>query len=188
VDLVSKKESPIVEEIIEEPMDDADIRAYYPNAKIMRYSDLKDYKTITQLLPKDKSYVFLLYQHSPNSGHWVLLMRYGGTIEFFCSYGSAIDAPLKWTNPKDRQMLGEAVPYLTNLLRSQKEFNVIHNPVAYQAKGTDKATCGAHDVMRLSQMLNHGQDLTDYYDYMTKIKKESGLSYDEIVANFVSQR
>ena len=188
VDLVSKKESPIVEEIIEEPMDDGDIRAYYPNAKIMRYSDLKDYKTITQLLPKDKSYVFLLYQHSPNSGHWVLLMRYGGTIEFFCSYGSAIDAPLKWTNPKDRQMLGEAVPYLTNLLRSQKEFNVIHNPVAYQAKGTDKATCGAHDVMRLSQMLNHGQDLTDYYDYMTKIKKESGLSYDEIVANFVSQR
>jgi len=188
VDLVSKKESPIVEEIIEEPMDDADIRAYYPNAKIMRYSDLKDYKTITQLLPKDKSYVFLLYQHSPNSGHWVLLMRYGGTIEFFCSYGSAIDAPLKWTNPKDRQMLGEAVPYLTNLLRAQKEFNVIHNPVAYQAKGSDKATCGAHDVMRLSQMLNHGQDLTDYYDYMTKIKKESGLSYDEIVANFVSQR
>jgi len=188
VDLVSKKESPIVEEIIEEPMDDGDIRAYYPNAKIMRYSDLKDYKTITQLLPKDKSYVFLLYQHSPNSGHWVLLMRYGGTIEFFCSYGSAIDAPLKWTNPKDRQMLGEAVPYLTNLLRSQKEFNVIHNPVAYQAKGNDKATCGAHDVMRLSQMLNHGQDLTDYYDYMTKIKKESGLSYDEIVANFVSKR
>ena len=188
VDLVSKKESPIVEEIIEEPMDDADIRAYYPNAKIMRYSDLKNYKTITQLLPKDKSYAFLLYQHSPNSGHWVLIMRYGGTIEFFCSYGSAIDAPLKWTNPRDRQMLGEAVPYLTNLLRSQKEFNVIHNPVAYQAKGNDKATCGAHDVMRLSQMLNHGQDLTDYYDYMTKIKKESGLSYDEIVANFVSKR
>lgn len=187
-ELVSKKESPVVEEIIEEPMDDGDIRAYYPNAKIMRYSDLRDYKTITQLLPKDKSYAFLLYQHAPNQGHWVLLMRYGTTIEFFCSYGSAIDAPLKWTNPKDRQMLGEAVPYLSNLLKAQNEFNVIHNPVAYQAKGNDKATCGAHDVMRLTQMLKHGQDLTDYYDYMTKIKKESGLSYDEIVANFVSKR
>ena len=69
-----------------------------------------------------------------------------------------------------------------------QSFNVIYNPVAYQAKGNDKATCGAHDVMRLSQLLNHGQDLTDYYDYMTKIKKESGLSYDEIVANFVSKR
>ena len=188
VDLVSKEESPIVEEIIEEPMDDTDIRAYYPNAKIMKYSDLKDYKTITQLLPKDKSFVFLLYQHAQNEGHWVLLMRYGSTIEFFCSYGSAIDAPLKWTNPRDRQMLGEAVPYLSNLLRAQKDFNVIHNPVQYQSKGSDKATCGAHDVMRLSQMLNHGQDLTDYYDYMTRIKKESGLSYDEIVANFVSKR
>lgn len=188
VDLVSKKESPVVEEIIEEPMDDTDIRAYYPNAKIMRYSDLSKYKTITQLLPKDKSYAFLLYQQEANSGHWVLIMRYGSTIEFFCSYGSAIDAPLKWTNPRDRQMLGEAVPYLSNLLKSQKDFNVIHNPVQYQSKGSDKATCGAHDVMRLSQMLNHGQDLTDYYDFMSRIKKESGLSYDEIVANFVSQR
>lgn len=188
IDLQSKKENPQVEEIIEEPMDDADIRAYYPNAKIMRYSDLAKYKTITQLLPKDKSYAFILYQHAPNNGHWVLLMRYGNTIEFFCSYGSQIDAPLKWTNPRDRQMLGEAVPYLTNLLKAQKEFNVVHNPVQYQSKGSDKATCGAHDVMRLSQMLNHGQDLTDYYDYMSQIKKESGLSYDEIVANFVSQR
>lgn len=188
VDLVSKEESPIVEEIIEEPMDDHDIRAYYPNAKIMKYSDLKNYKTITQLLPKDKSYVFLLYQHAPNNGHWVLLMRYGKTIEFFCSYGSQIDAPLTWTNPKARQMLGEGVPYLTNLLKAQSEFNAIHNPVQYQSKGSDKATCGAHDVMRLSQMLNHGQDLTDYYDFMSRIKKESGLSYDEIVANFVSQR
>jgi hypothetical protein len=188
VDLVSKEESPIVEEIIEEPMDDHDIRAYYPNAKIIKYSDLKNYKTIQQLLPKDKSYVFLLYQHAPNNGHWVLLMRYGKTIEFFCSYGSQIDGPLKWTNPRDRQMLGEAVPYLTNLLKAQTEFNAIHNPVQYQSKGSDKATCGAHDVMRLSQMLNHGQDLTDYFDFMSRIKKESGLSYDEIVANFVSQR
>jgi hypothetical protein len=188
VDLVSKEESPIVEEIIEEPMDDHDIRAYYPNAKIMKYGDLKNYKTIQELLPKDKSYVFLLYQHAPNNGHWVLLMRYGKTIEFFCSYGSQIDAPLTWTNPKARQMLGEGVPYLTNLLKAQSEFNAIHNPVQYQSKGSDKATCGAHDVMRLSQMLNHGQDLTDYYDFMSRIKKESGLSYDEIVANFVSQR
>jgi hypothetical protein len=188
VELVSKAENPVVEEIIEEPMDDGDIRAYYPNAKIIKYSDLKNYKTIQQLLPKDKSYVFLLYQHAPNNGHWVLLMRYGKTIEFFCSYGSQIDAPLKWTNPRDRQMLGEAVPYLTNLLKAQTEFNAIHNPVQYQSKGSDKATCGAHDVMRLSQMLNHGQDLTDYFDYMSRIKKESGLSYDEIVANFVSQR
>lgn len=188
VDLVSKEESPVVEEIIEEPMDDGDIRAYYPNAKIIKYSDLKNYKTITQLLPKDKSYVIILYQHAANEGHWVMLMRYGKTIEFFCSYGSVIDGPLRWTNPKARALLGEAVPYLTNMLKAQNEFNVIHNPVQYQSKGTNKATCGAHCVMRLSQMLNHGQDLTDYYDYMAKIKKESGLSYDEIVANFVSQR
>jgi hypothetical protein len=188
VDLQSKEDNPQVEEIIEEPMDDTDIRAYYPNAKIMRYSDLAKYKSITQLLPKDKSYAFILYQHAPNNGHWTLLMRYGDTIEFFCSYGSQIDAPLKWTNPKDRRLLGEAVPYLTNLLKNQNEFKVVHNPVQYQSKGSDKATCGAHDVMRLSQMLNHGQDLSDYYDYMTKIKKESGLSYDEIVANFVSKR
>ena len=84
-ELVSKKENPIVEDIIEEPMDDGDIRSYFPNAKVLRYADLADYDSIQELLPASKSYAFLLYQHRPNDGHFTCLMRYGKTIEFFCA-------------------------------------------------------------------------------------------------------
>jgi hypothetical protein len=187
--LEGKKDNPLVEEIIEEPMDDSDIRQYLPNAKVMRYSGLARLSDIEQLLPTDKSYVILLYENTPGSGHWVALMRYGKTIEFFCSYGSKIDEPLRWQNPKDNAMLGQRQPYLSLLLNKAKgKFRAIHNPVAYQSKKQGVATCGAWDVMRINQMKNHNQDLQEFHDYMESVKKETGLTYDEIVVNYVSKR
>jgi len=187
--LEGKKDNPVVEETIEEPMDDGDIRQYLPNAKIMRYSALAKLNDIEQLLPKDKSYVVLLYENTPGSGHWVALMRYGKTIEFFCSYGSKIDAPLSWQNPKDNAMLGQSRPFLSILLKKAKDrFRAIYNPVAYQSKKQGVATCGAWDVMRINQLINHNQDLHEFHDYMESVKKETGLTYDEIVVNYVSKR
>jgi len=187
--LESKKENPMVEEVIEEPMDDGDIRSYFPNAKIIRYSSLAKMSDIEQLLPTDKSYAFLLYEDSPGSGHWVVLLRYGTTIEFFCSYGSGIDAPLRWYNPKDNAMLGQGKPFLSLLLKKAgKRFKAIHNAVPFQSKKQGVATCGAWDVMRVNQLVNHNQDLQEFQDYMEQVKKETGLTYDEIVVNYVSKR
>jgi len=187
--LEGKKDNPVVEEIIEEPMDDTDIRQYLPNAKVMRYSGLARLSDIEQLLPTDKSYVILLYENTPGSGHWVALMRYGRTIEFFCSYGSKIDAPLRWQNPKDNAMLGQTRPFLSLLLNKAKgKFRAIHNPVAYQSSKQGVATCGAWDVMRINQMKNHNQDLQEFHNFMESVKKETGLTYDEIVVNYVSKR
>ena len=187
--LEGKKDNPLVEETIEEPMDDGDIRQYLPNAKIMRYSALSRLSDIEQILPTDKSYVILLYENTPGSGHWVALMRYGRTIEFFCSYGSKIDAPLRWQNPKDNAMLGQTAPFLSQLLNKAKgKFRAIHNPVAYQSSKQGVATCGAWDVMRINQMKNHNQDLQDFHEFMESVKKETGLTYDEIVVNYVSKR
>ena len=187
--LESKKDNPVVEEIIEEPMDDGDIRSYFPNAKIMRYSSLAKMSDIEQLLPRDKTYAFLLYEDSPGSGHWVVVLRYGTTIEFFCSYGSKIDGPLKWYNPRDNAMLGQSKPYLSMLLKkADKKFKAIHNAVPFQSSKHGVATCGAWDVMRVNQLVNHNQDLHEFQSYMEDVKKETGLTYDEIVANYVNKR
>ena len=187
--LESKKDNPVVEEIIEEPMDDGDIRTYFPNAKIIRYSSLAKMSDIEQLLPRDKTYAFLLYEDSPGSGHWVVVLRYGTTIEFFCSYGSKIDGPLRWYNPKDNAMLGQSKPYLSMLLKkADKKFKAIHNAVPFQSSKHGVATCGAWDVMRVNQLVNHNQDLHEFQSYMEDVKKETGLTYDEIVANYVSKR
>jgi hypothetical protein len=188
-ELVSKKENPVVDKIIHEPMDDGDIRAYFPKARVMRYADLADYDNIEEVLPTDKSYVFLLYQHRPNDGHFVCIMRYGKTIEFFCSYGSKIDGPLYWTPLPARQALGEGKPYLSMLLKkASKRFKAVHNPVAFQSKKDGVATCGAYCVMRVNQLVNHNQDLHEFIDWMEEIKKDTGLSYDEIAANYVNKR
>jgi len=187
-ELVSKKENPVVDKIIHEPMDDGDIRAYLPKARIMRYADLADYDSIEEVLPHDKSYVVLLYQHRPNDGHFVCIMRYGKTIEFFCSYGSKIDGPLYWTALKDRQMLGEGKPWLSMLLKKSPQFKAIHNPVPFQSKKDGVATCGAYCVVRINQLVKHNEDLQEFIDYMEEVKKETGLSYDEIVANYVQKR
>jgi hypothetical protein len=188
-ELVSKKENPIVDKIIHEPMDDGDIRSYFPKARVMRYADLADYDDIEQVLPEAKSHVFLLYQHRPNDGHFVCIMRYGNTIEFFCSYGSKIDGPLYWTSLPEREALGEGKPWLSMLLKkASKRFKAIHNPVAFQSKKDGVATCGAYCVMRINQLLNHNQDLHEFIDYMKELKEDTGLSYDEIAANYVNKR
>lgn len=188
-ELVSKKENPIVDKIIHEPMDDGDIRSYFPKARVMRYADLADYDDIEELLPEAKSHVFLLYQHRPNDGHFVCIMRYANVIEFFCSYGSKIDGPLYWTSLPEREALGEGKPYLSMLLKkASKRFKAIHNPVAFQSKKDGVATCGAYCVMRINQLLNHNQDLHEFIDYMEELKRDTGLSYDEIVANYVNKR
>jgi hypothetical protein len=51
--------NPEIAEIEKDPMGDDDIKKYFPNAKIIKYSELANYNDITQLLPKDKSFFFL---------------------------------------------------------------------------------------------------------------------------------
>jgi hypothetical protein len=68
----TQKQADKIEDI---PMSDLDIKFYFPKAKIYTYKDLRRFNSIDQLLPKDKDYCFVLYEHSPRSGHWVALMK-----------------------------------------------------------------------------------------------------------------
>jgi hypothetical protein len=171
------------EEIIEEPMGDDDIKRYFPNAKIMTYSQLNDFDNIEDVLPKDKDYAFLLIEDSPNKGHWVAISKYGDTVEFFDSYGGRPDSQLKWNSKSKNEKLGQGRKTLTEFFNDYKG-RVVYNPVKYQGEGGDVNTCGRHCTFRISNMKN-GQNLDDYYKYMKRIKEHSGKDYDEIVANFI---
>ena len=176
-----------MEELQREPMGDDDIKFYYPNAHIITYPDLRKYRTIEDLLPKNKSYCFLLYLQTPNSGHWTLLSRNNNVIEFFCSYGSSPSTPLKWTPKNVRKKLGMNIPYLDKLL-SKTNIPVIYNPIDYQNKvDLEVSTCGRHCVCRLNTILDDNQKLTDYYKMISSIKKETGKSYDDIVSSLINK-
>lgn len=183
---ITKKDTDIIKF---DAMGDDDIKKYFPfgNSRIILVSDLSKYKTIEKLLPTDKSHIFLLYQNSPNMGHWVLLSRYGNTIEYFDSYGGYIDHPYTWTDLKTRKMLGEGVPYLTILLKDTP-YDVIWNGFDFQDKKNMKiSTCGRHCVFRLKTILNNNLGLNDYIKMMKKLKIKSKLSYDEIVSDFINK-
>ena len=72
------------EELKREPMDDSDIRHYLGNeSRIISYSDLNNFNTIEEILPRNKTYFILLYQlDSPSSGHWAIITRMNDIIEY----------------------------------------------------------------------------------------------------------
>jgi hypothetical protein len=173
-------------EVIEEtPMGDDSIHEYFPGAKIIKYSELNNIKSIDELLPKNKSYFFMLIEDSPSKGHWVAVNRINDELEFFDSYGGQPDSQLKWIGMEERVGLGQASKRLTELFKDSG-MEVNYNPVKYQEKGDDIQTCGRHCCLRIKMMLE-GKDLDAYNNYMEALKHSSGMNYDEIASFFINR-
>ena len=164
---------------------DDDIRKFLPQSKILKYSELARYPKLESLLTHPRDFAFLLYEDSPNSGHWVCISRPDNkTAEFFDSYGGSPDSQQKWTPLPTRKMLGEGKPYLS-LLFDRCPLKVVYNSVKYQKDGAGISDCGRHAVNRIGCMLD-GMNLKDYYKFMKKEKAESGLDFDGVVTSLVS--
>ena len=181
----------VIKDISETPMGDDNIRQYLPGAKVLKYSELADIDNIEELLPRPKTYFFLLYEASYNRGHFVVVNRYidngKDTICFFCSYGSKIDAPLYWNSQGKNKELGQDQPYLSQLLQKSGK-NIQYNRVQYQSKRSPVATCGAFATLWIKANLRDNMNLQDFHDWITEIKEETGLSYDAIASNAISAR
>jgi hypothetical protein len=175
-----------LEEVIEEPLGDDDIRHYLPNAKIMKYSQLSNYPTIDDLLPKNIDFAILLYEDAPNKGHWVCVCKYKPYIEFFDSYGGSPDSQLSWVPSGVRKELDQCKTYLTDLMNKCK-YKVVYNPIKYQDDEDDINTCGRHCVFRILNLMAKGRNLSDYYKLMQYIKGKTDLNYDEIVAEYIDK-
>ena len=169
--------------LIHRPLSDDDIRTLLGSGvKIIKYGDLSDYDDLGALLPSPVDYCIILYEQSPNSGHWTGLLKYDGRYEHFDSYGVAPDTELQWINIKMRRALDQVTPYLSNLLKKE---SYVYNTVKYQSKDHDINTCGSHVVHRLHCLRSKNMTLAMYHDYMERLKKDSQSSYDYIVAEFV---
>jgi hypothetical protein len=178
-----------LQEIIADPLDDTELRRVLPNAKIIKYSELSKYQMLTQLLPEEIDYVIILYEDSPNVGHWTCILRYPkgpkGTLEFFCPYGLKPDGQLAWTSQSSRQLLGEGRKLLIPLLNCAVQ-DVIYNPVKYQQSAQGVNDCGRHCVFRIKCLLEKDMDLNDYFEYMKQLENELRLPADGIVSLKIS--
>jgi len=173
------------------PMDDSDIKYYFPNARIMDYGELSKYETIDDLLPKDTDAIFLLYEETQNYGHWVLLSKYNDTIEMFNSYGDRyIDEPLTWVDMNTRKLLGSSKPYLTDLLKNTNynDYAIIYNAYDFQDdKNLKISTCGRWCCLRWKTILNTHMPLETFIKMMKDVKKETNQPYDIIVSDIINK-
>jgi hypothetical protein len=181
----------IVKHRITEFITDVDIKEYFDDdVKVVTYSDLKKYDTIDQLLPKEKSCVILLIEWDQNIGHFVLLLKYISNneqvIEYFNSYGEDVSFEVKNMDKNKRIELDQTNLYLNKLFdKALRTHNIIYNKVQFQSYQSGVATCGRHSMFRCLMLQDFDLNLSSYITFMKKLKKKTGLSYDEIVAVFI---
>jgi hypothetical protein len=174
-----------LDEIISEPLDDKEMKMYLPDAPLLVYGDLRKYKNIEELLPENKSCCILLYQESPNKGHWVVVVRDGDEYLYFDSYGKKIDDPLNWVDLGLRKELNQSIPYLSKLLEGKPHK---YNNKQYQENNIHQiiATCGRHCIFFVLNNRMNNLDLETYKKLMENLRKKTGQNYDEIVSEYIS--
>lgn len=172
---------------IAKPLTDSDIERHTGLTEIVKYSELDKYKSIEDLLPTDKSAVIILIEDRLNSGHWVAVMRYGKTIEYFNSYGAKYDTDWKFINRMVRMILQQNTNEMTRLMDTAKKdgWTTIWNKHRFQKISNQIQTCGRWCVLRI-EMMKMGYNLQEFYDFIKKREKEMGEKSDYIVSKFVA--
>jgi hypothetical protein len=172
---------------------DLDIKNHLgDNVKIISHQDLKDYKSIDELMPNKRDVVVIIWESKPNYGHWTLLSKYIDeytnlkTIEYFDSYSYPINEPLKWIKPKYKNKI-DSTDYLTPLLlRAENNgYDIIYNAKNFQNKYNDVATCGRHVISRAVSIMKYNQSLSNYIKMFNELKSTTGFDYDSIVSQLV---
>ena len=151
---------------------------------IILFSDLDDYSSIDQLLPRDKSFVIILLENKPSSGHWMSLLRYGNTREFFNSYGMKPTAELSLIpeamNKRLEQEPSQILDLLNGGVRDNKE--IIYSKTKFQKVGSDVGTCGKWCILRCLMLKNFDMNLQDFNEFIKKMKRKYKLSGDQLVS------
>jgi len=153
-----------------------------PDTKILKYSELKQYNSVTDLLPKINSFVILLLEDDFNHGHWTCLIRYGeNSYYYFNSYGQKYDTDLSVIPMCIRKILGEDRREITRLLG---DHDCAWNRIKFQ--GEKSQVCGRYCILACSMICMMGFSPTDFENFLKKQQKNSKKSYDHLVAGFVN--
>lgn len=156
-------------------LSDSDIGKYIPN--IVLYEELykKTPQQLLNMLP-----LAILYQphkEEPNMGHWTLLHRVPGSIEFFDSYGFKPDSEFK-------VMSYQQPHYIAQLLMKLMSTNkVSYSPYNFQARTNGVNTCGRHIIVR-NMFSNY--DIDRYYKAIQQVSSNLNITPDQLVVILTS--
>jgi len=180
---------------ISKPLTDGDLERFtgVKAEDIIKYSDLKNFSKITDLLPEIKDFKIILIEDKYNSGHWVCVMRDGKNIEYFNSYGAKPDYEWKFINRMIRTCLGEDTNEMTRLLEQAEAncFKTSYNKYRFQKLANSVQTCGRWVIFRI-ETFKMGFNNDQFKELVDKLKKKSdeetggSVGNDFVVAKYVA--
>lgn len=168
-----------------EAMSDTDLHKYFPHARIVKYSELPQDVPAEDFLKKTGDIVYILYESTLNSGHWVALARGPKAFFYFDSYGNKPGVPLTWNSDETNRELHQDRPTLVKMFSITK-MPVYYNDYAYQSKkDTDVATCGRWATAFLVHFKKYKGDLKSFKS--ETLKRAKGGNLDEFISKVVEE-
>ena len=132
---------------MEKSINENDIKNVFgSDCLILRYSELKGIKNLDKQLAKTPC-IFILYNYTPDYGHWTLLFKQESNVEFFDSYGTLPDSQQKKWPQKLKNRYGMSHPEVVRLLLTSK-YPIEYNNHKLQSDNTDIKTCGRWCMLR----------------------------------------
>lgn len=168
---------------------DGDIRRYFGDGvegKILKYSELANYKNIDELLPKPRDFRIILVEDSVNKGHWCCILKYDKVVEWFNPYGIRPDAQKNMLGKVRNIMLGQDKDYMTELMLKSDGYKLIYNKKRLQKLKEGINTCGRWIILRCICMKDLLMDLENFIKMVDDTAEKSQLPKDALVAIWVS--
>jgi hypothetical protein len=168
---------------IDVPLSDSAVReALGADTRILKYSELKNYKTMAELLPTVNSFFICLLEEEQNRGHWTCMMRLKKNYFYFNSYGVKYDADISVVPRCIRRILDEdPARQFKRLLGGRKcDWNRV------QVQGETSQTCGRWVVLAIVFCCFLGHLPAELVELVRDKSKASGQSFDAIVCQIVN--
>lgn len=153
-------------------------------SKIMKYSELKEYNNILDLLKFKGDFRIILIENAMNIGHWVVLIRNNSLI-FFDPYGKKTDSELKWISKSQNEVLHQYPNTIRDLMETSK-IKKYYSKTKYQKVGNGINTCGRWASIAVLFLAIKGLSLLKMKQVLTHIKNETKKPFDIIAVDLTT--
>ena len=154
------------------------------DVKIVKYNELKEYKTFNDLLPSHDSFIIVLIESEYNSGHWCCLFRTKtDDIYWMDSYGVKPDGELKFIPERMRKLLGENSNELQRLMKTipKDKFHYFKERLQTMKDGVN--TCGRW-CMFFIKMCLFGFTMPEIVDFIKRKSKQHKKPSDILIIDW----
>jgi hypothetical protein len=156
---------------INKPISGNEILKWLPNATVLKYTELKNYKVLPKLP------IVLLYEIKHNIGHWTTILRTPEGIEHFDSYGYIPDDEFSFIPDDFKYESNQNYKYLLNMLYGSGE---VINYNSYKLQDEPPiATCGRWSILR---NLFNNLTIEQFKNMIMKTSKQLNITPDQLVS------